>query len=116
MIFGVGTDLVEIKRIHEMKSYESFAIKILSEEELFVFNELSKPKKVNYLSKQFAGKEAFAKAFGTGIRKDLNFKAIKILRDNLGKPFFEFDSNLQKAIDDFGITQTRVNTLLHLLF
>ena len=32
MIFGVGTDLVEIKRIHEMKSYESFAIKILSEE------------------------------------------------------------------------------------
>ena len=49
MIFGVGTDLVEIKRIHEMKSYESFAIKILSEEELFVFNELSKLKKVNYL-------------------------------------------------------------------
>ena len=53
MIFGVGTDLVEIKRIHEMKSHESFAIKILSEEELFVFNELSKPKKVNYLSKQY---------------------------------------------------------------
>ena len=47
MIFGVGTDLVEIKRIHEMKSHESFAIKILSEEELLVFNELSKPKKVN---------------------------------------------------------------------
>lgn len=109
MIFGVGTDLVEIKRIHEMKSYESFAIKILSEEELFVFNELSKPKKVNYLSKQFAGKEAFAKAFGTGIRKDLNFKAIKILRDNLGKPFFEFDSSLQMVIDDFGITRSHVS-------
>ena len=55
------------------------------------------------------GKEAFAKAFGTGIRKDLNFKAIKILRDNLGKPFFEFDSNLQKVIDDFGITRSHVS-------
>ena len=109
MIFGIGTDLVEVKRIHEMKSYESFATKILSAEELLVFKELSKSKKINYLSKQFAGKEAFAKAFGSGIRKDLNFKAIKILRDNLGKPFFEFNANLQKVVDDFGITRSHVS-------
>ena len=41
--------------------------------------------------------------------KKFNFGQTKLLRDNLGKPFFEFDSNLQKVIDDFGITCSHVS-------
>ena len=36
MIHGIGTDIVEIKRIAEMKSFDAFANKILSENELSI--------------------------------------------------------------------------------
>ena len=39
MIHGIGTDIVEIKRIAEMKSFDAFANKILSENELSIFHE-----------------------------------------------------------------------------
>ena len=41
MIHGIGTDIVEIKRIAEMKSFDAFANKILSENELSIFHEMS---------------------------------------------------------------------------
>ena len=84
-----------------------FKRRIYSKSELLLCEK--RKDKISCFAKRFSAKEAFAKAFGTGIRKDLNFKAIKILRDKLGKPFFEFDSNLQKVIDDFGITRSHVS-------
>ena len=62
-----------------------------------------------YLSKQFAAKEAFSKAVGTGISGKVNFKAINILRDSNGKPFFEFDDVLKKLLSDLGIIQSHVS-------
>ena len=37
MIFGIGTDIVEVKRIRNLDSLEKFADKILSLNELDVF-------------------------------------------------------------------------------
>ena len=42
--------------------------------------------KINYFSKRFAAKEAFSKATGFGISKNLNFKDIDITNDKKGKP------------------------------
>lgn len=69
MIYGVGTDIVEISRIKQMKSLSSFAEKILSPSELKMASTFEKEKLATFLAKQFAGKEAISKAFGTGIRK-----------------------------------------------
>ena len=44
--------------------------------------------KVNYFSKRFAAKEAFAKALGTGFRMNLNLKDIIIMNDKMGKPYY----------------------------
>ena len=41
MIFGIGTDIVNIRRINEMKSLQTFAEKILSDIELTFYNELN---------------------------------------------------------------------------
>ena len=71
MIFGIGTDIVKISRIKEMKSLSTFAEKILSSEELKIASSYKNEKLIKFLAKQFAGKEAISKAFGTGLRKPI---------------------------------------------
>ena len=88
MIYGVGTDLVSLKRIVRLnkKFGMSFAERILSPEELLEFPQVGKP--INYLAKRFAAKEAFAKAVGTGIRGAVTFRNVGVGHDALGKPEF----------------------------
>ena len=109
MIFGIGTDLVEIKRIETMKSLDKFASKILSHNEKEFYDSLTNQKQIVYISKQFAAKEAIAKAIGTGIRNDTHFKNIEILRDKNGAPIFNALNKLEKIISDLGITRTHVS-------
>ena len=109
MIFGIGTDIVEIKRIETMKSLDKFASKILRHNEKEFYDSLTNQKQIVYISKQFAAKEAIAKAIGTGIRNDTNFKNIEILRDKNGAPIFNALNKLEKIICDLGITKTHVS-------
>ena len=109
MIFGIGTDIVEIKRIETMTSLDRFASKVLSHNEKEFYDSLTNEKKIVYISKQFAAKEAIAKAIGTGIRNDTHFKNIEILRDKKGAPIFNALNKLDKIISDLGITKTHVS-------
>ena len=109
MIYGIGTDIIQIQRIKDMKSQKSFAQKILSKEELHTYSQLNQEQQIMYLSKQFSGKEAFSKAIGTGIAGEINFKSIKILRDSCGKPFFDFSKEIKKLLNDLGIRQSHVS-------
>ena len=109
MIFGIGTDIVEIKRIETMTSLDKFASKILSNNEKEFYDSLTNQKQIIYISKQFAAKEAIAKAIGTGIRNDTHFKNIEILRDKNGAPIFNALNKLEKIISDLGITRTHVS-------
>lgn len=109
MIYGIGTDIVEISRIKNMKSLNSFAEKILSEDELKISSDFNNEKYIKYLAKQFAGKEAIAKAFGTGIRKPIYFSEIEVLRDELGKPYLNAKKTIKKALLDLGISKTHVS-------
>ena len=109
MIFGIGTDIVDVKRIKKMKSIDSFAKKILGDDEYLKFSKLSESKKIFFIAKQFAGKEAFAKAIGTGISGDINFKTIEILRNDEGKPIFKFTEKTQLLIDNLGIAHSHVS-------
>jgi len=109
MIFGIGTDIVDINRIKSMDSLSTFANKILSENEIKVFSDLKEGKQATYLSKQFAGKEAISKAIGTGISGDIKFKEIEILRDERGRPIFNPVENLKEILANLGITKTHVS-------
>ena len=109
MIFGIGTDIVDINRIKSMDSLSAFANKILSENEIKVFSDLKEGKQATYLSKQFAGKEAISKAIGTGISGDIKFKEIEILRDERGRPIFNPIENLKEILANLGITKTNVS-------
>lgn len=94
MIYGIGTDVVEVSRIAEAlnKFGDNFAKKILSEEEFLIFQK--NKIKENFLAKRFAAKEAFAKAMGTGFRGEVNIKSIIITNNELGRPDFKLKNNI----------------------
>ena len=85
-IFGIGTDIVNIKRLEKTlkKNNANFKNRIFSKNEITYCEKKKKPS--SYYAKRFAAKEALSKALGTGIRKGINFKDIEILNDNFGKP------------------------------
>ncbi len=87
MIIGIGIDIVELKRIEQlMMKNEKFIDRILTEEEKGIFFQLSPKRKVEFLAGRFAAKEAYAKAIGTGIGKNVSFHDIQIMNDDNGKP------------------------------
>ena len=85
-IFGIGTDIVNIKRIKKSlkRNTNTFKYRIFSKNEIIYCDKKNNP--IPSYAKRFAAKEALSKALGTGIRKGINFKDIEILNDNLGKP------------------------------
>ncbi|WP_025728802.1 holo-ACP synthase [Atopobacter phocae] len=87
MNFEIGSDIVLIERIHSVwKKHPQFPQRILTPNELLLFNHLNERKQLEFLAGRFAGKEAFSKAYGTGIGKALSFQSIEILNDSSGKP------------------------------
>ena len=95
-ILGIGVDIIENKRIKNSLRNTKFKIRVYDNKELKQSN-LSK-NKVNYFSKRFAAKEAFAKALGTGFRENLNFKDIVIINDTMGKPYYLITNKITKII------------------
>ena len=85
-IFGIGTDIVNIKRLEKSlkKNNTNFKNRIFSKKEIQYCEK--KKKSSSYYAKRFAAKEALSKALGTGIRKGINFKDIEIINNNYGKP------------------------------
>jgi len=98
MIYGVGTDLIEIRRVEKvLKRFgERFAKRILCEPELQRFRSHRQP--VAYLAKRFAAKEAFSKALGTGIHAPANWHGVWVVNLESGKPQLEFSSELKKLL------------------
>ncbi|CAG9610306.1 holo-ACP synthase [Pseudoneobacillus rhizosphaerae] len=87
MISGIGIDIIELNRIKTIIDRQpKFIQRILTENELLVFEKLSAERKVEFLAGRFAAKEAYAKANGTGIGNQLSFLDIEIQPDSFGKP------------------------------
>ena len=109
MIYGVGTDVVEIGRIKAVleKYGERFAQRILCESELKRFQGHRLP--ASYLAKRFAAKEAFTKALGTGIRAPANWHGVWVRNLPSGKPVLEFSEALRKFMAAKGVTSCHVS-------
>ncbi|HJY78650.1 MAG TPA: holo-ACP synthase [Burkholderiales bacterium] len=109
MIYGVGTDVVEIERIRGAleRFGERFARRILCEPELRRFQSHRLP--ANYLAKRFAAKEAFTKALGTGIRAPANWHGVWVRNLPSGKPVLEFSEELKKLLETRKILNSHVS-------
>ena len=103
MIYGIGVDIVEIKRITKLydKFADKFVRKLLSDLELQRFSQLeSKLKKNSFLAKRYAAKEALAKALGTGFRGDLTLNKISVINNDIGKPEILLAKELSNNLPD----------------
>ena len=96
-ILGIGVDLIKNQRIKRLIKKNNFIKRTFSKNEIDHFKKYRNND--NYYSKRFAAKESFSKAFGTGIRKDLNFKDIEILNNKLGKPYFLKNKKIDRLIE-----------------
>ena len=98
MIYGIGTDLVSIKRIEAtlFRFGDRFLHRILHEEEVAEYAKSSQP--ARFIAKRFAAKEAFSKAFGTGIGEIVGWHDIRVTHDALGKPQIETSDALRKVL------------------
>ena len=96
-IFGLGSDLVNIKRIQSiLRNNRNFKKRIFSKKEIILGSK--KNNQSYYYAKRFAAKEAFSKALGTGISKGLNFKDIEITNNKKGKPILNINGESKKII------------------
>jgi holo-[acyl-carrier protein] synthase len=109
MIYGVGTDIIEIARIDAALARfgDRFAQRILCEPELRRFRDHRQP--VNYLAKRFAAKEAFTKALGTGIHAPANWHGVWVSNLRSGKPVLEFSAALADLLRSRGVGGAHVS-------
>ncbi|MBS1134700.1 MAG: holo-ACP synthase [Burkholderiaceae bacterium] len=91
MIFGVGTDIIEVDRIQaaDARFGARFAERILGPREMERYKsrrERSEERGIRYLATRFAAKEAVSKALGLGMRQPMSWRAVEIVNDPSGRP------------------------------
>jgi holo-[acyl-carrier protein] synthase len=109
VIYGVGTDVVEIGRIEKAleRFGERFAQRILCEPELLRFKSHRMP--AAYLAKRFAAKEAFTKALGTGIHAPANWHGVWVENLPSGKPVLQFSEGLTHLLEQRKILHSHLS-------
>ena len=91
MIFGIGTDILDISRLEKtIKKFDKkFISRIYGQKEIDIMNTKMKSSSL-YLAKRFAAKEAFWKAINPNRGDGISFKEIETLNDQNGKPYLYF--------------------------
>ena len=91
MIYGVGTDICDVRRIRASlaRHGDRFAMMILSEAEFATWQARSQrwPERGNrYLATRFSAKEAFSKAIGLGMTMPMTWRLCEIGKLPSGQP------------------------------
>jgi holo-[acyl-carrier protein] synthase len=109
VIFGVGTDIVELARVQA--TYDRFGARfverLLMPEELELFRHSKWP--VRFLAMRFAGKEAAVKAMGTGFRHGMWIRDVGIVNNDWGRPLMIFSKRGRRVCADLGIGEGHVS-------
>ena len=105
MIFGIGTDICDVRRIRASidRHGERFAQKILSDGEMKTWRERSArwpDRGVSFLATRFSAKEAFSKAIGMGMRMPMTWRNCEITKAASGKPFIVLHGALKAWFDE----------------
>ncbi len=106
MVKGIGIDIIEIERVKKAVSNENFLKKCYTSKEIELFT--TSYMNYNSLAGNFAGKEAVAKALGTGFNK-VEPIHIEILRDGVGKPYVTLHENAKEIAHKLNITQILIS-------
>ena len=108
MIFGIGTDICDVRRVRASldRHGERFAHKVLAEGELKVWKSRSArwPERgLRYLATRFSAKEAFSKAVGLGMRMPMTWRLCEIANERSGKPYIVLHGGLKDWFEAQGL-------------
>jgi len=108
LVFGIGTDIIEVERIEKQLEKNSGL-----KEKLFTPHEIAycenKKNKAQHYAARFAAKEAFLKAIGTGWRDGLQFNEIEVTNDKMGKPMIVLSGKTKDFVNQINITNIQVS-------
>ena len=109
MIYGIGTDICDVRRIQASlaRHGERFAQKILSEVELATWRARSQrwPERgVRYLATRFSAKEAFSKAIGLGMRMPMSWRLCEVGKLPSGQPHIVLHGELKTWFEAKGLS------------
>ncbi|MCA3184660.1 MULTISPECIES: holo-ACP synthase [unclassified Cupriavidus] len=109
MIYGVGTDIIQIDRVQGVmdRTRGRFAEKVLGPRELKVYHARkarSEKRGLAFLATRFAAKEAFSKAIGLGMRWPMTWRAMELLNLPSGEPTPQCTGELADWVGERGLT------------
>jgi len=109
MIYGIGTDICDVRRIRASleRHGERFAQKILSEHEFATWRTRSQrwPERgVRYLATRFSAKEAFSKAIGLGMTMPMTWRACEVGKLPSGQPMIVLHGALKDWFEAKGLS------------
>jgi holo-[acyl-carrier-protein] synthase len=109
MIYGIGTDICDIRRIRASldKHGERFAQKVLSDNEMQTYRARSErwPERgVRYVATRFSAKEAFSKAIGLGMRMPMTWRLCEVAKLPSGQPTIVLHGVLKAWFEAKGLT------------
>ncbi len=110
MIFGIGNDIIEVKRIEQsIERNEKLLQKLFTANEREYCNKKSKNLGFQCYAARFAAKEAFFKALGTGYRYGMEFTEIEVFNDPLGKPYIKTSGKVSELLARNGISKIHLS-------
>ena len=109
MIYGIGTDICDVRRIRVSfdRHGERFAQKILADGELATWRARTTrwpDRGLRYLATRFSAKEAFSKAIGMGMRMPMTWRLCEIGKLASGQPVIVLHGALKDWFDARGLT------------
>ena len=109
MIYGIGTDICDIRRVEATlgRRGDRFAQKVLGPDELRVFHARrarSETRGIRYLATRFSAKEAFSKAIGLGLHLPMRLPDCQILNEPSGKPILKLSGPLADWCAERGLS------------
>ncbi len=108
MIYGIGTDICDVRRIRQSiaKFGDRFGKRVLSPAEYAVWQARtarSAERGVRYMATRFSAKEAFSKAVGMGIRMPMTWRRCEIANHPSGAPYIVLHGALKEWFEARGL-------------
>ena len=101
VIVGIGTDIVKIDRINKACENPRFLEEYFSGRENTFFR--TKKNMTLSVANNFAAKEAFSKALGTGV-SGFKLTEVSLLHLENGKPYLKFSGNALSIVTEKGLS------------
>ena len=105
MIYGIGTDIVSVERLAAARARhgDSFLNRVLSPEEMADMPQQAEAQ-ARFLARRWAAKEAFSKAYRTGVRGEVTLSAVIVGHEDSGAPILRYASALAKIMGERHLT------------